>query len=239
MNYYRYKHIFFDLDHTLWDHERNSRETLSELFDTHQLTDFGLTCKQTFWQTFDTINRELWECREKDLLPVAELRNQRNAMLIERCGLASYKTEALSRLEVLNEDYLQQCPAKPHLLPYALDLLESLFGSYRLHILTNGFPEIQGVKLSASGIAQYFDLVVTPEEAGAPKPHATYFAYVLRQLQAKPHQCLMIGDNIDTDVLGALSQGIDCVYLNPADKKHNLPVTKEVSCLSELIVHVA
>jgi putative hydrolase of the HAD superfamily len=120
-------------------------------------------------------------------------------------------------------------------LPFATDLLEQLQPYYKLHILTNGFADIQQIKLQASGISQYFTMVVTPEEAGAPKPSPRYFSYVLDSLKAQPKHCLMIGDNINTDISGALSSGIDAVYINSNNKLHTFDLVADVQCLSELL----
>jgi putative hydrolase of the HAD superfamily len=110
-----------------------------------------------------------------------------------------------------------------------------LKAKYTLHILTNGFLETQHIKMSSSGIEIYFQEIVNSESCGFLKPDKKIFDYTLQKINAHCKDCLMVGDDLDADVIGARNAGIDHIYFNPKKEKHNESVTHEISCLSELL----
>lgn len=227
-----YKLLFFDLDHTLWDYTSNSEETLRELYQKYSLHELGNFCTDTFCKTFDTVNRELWVLNESGKIRRDELRRQRFVRVLEALGargVADAVTQGLDR------DFMAQCPAKPGLLPYAREVLEYFYPRFPLYVLTNGFRDVQDIKLEAAGIMHYFSGVFTAEDAGAAKPDAAFFSHVLKATGSKPADCLMIGDNLKADIIGALSAGIDSVYYNPYKRAYHVPVQQEIHCLSELM----
>jgi putative hydrolase of the HAD superfamily len=223
-----YKHIFFDLDHTLWDFERNSAETLDELFEQHQLARLGMRCSD-FVDTYSHTNHELWALYNRGVISQEELRSTRFPIVFERLGLSRSQVP-----QGIGEDYLLRCPSKPYLLPYAKEVLDYLAPQYQLHIITNGFPETQQIKLQSSNITHYFAHVITSAEAQCKKPEPYIFTFLVEKLRTQAAQCLMIGDNLATDVQGAHNAGIDAVYFNPQKIPHKSEVRYEISCLSQL-----
>ena len=227
-----YKYLFFDLDHTLWDYTANSEETLRELYQKYELGQLGGFCSDTFCKTFDTVNRELWVQNESGKLGRDELRSQRFVRVLSALGANSVDEGVTLGLD---RDFMALCPAKPGLLPYAREVLEYFHRRYSLYVLTNGFRDVQDIKLRAAGIDRYFKGVFTAEDAGAAKPDAAFFKHVLLAVGGKAEDCLMVGDNLKADIIGALSAGIDSVYYNPFKRSYNVPVQQEIHCLSELM----
>jgi YjjG family noncanonical pyrimidine nucleotidase len=224
-----YKVIFFDLDHTLWDYETNSCETLQELFDTYNLSTVGVLDCQTFQQQFKKVNTELWELYDRGLITSEIIRKERFKKI-----LGHFKIENEQLCEKLSVDYLYACPKKAGLIPYALETLEYLSENYAMTVVTNGFEEIQNLKLAAGNLQKYFDHIVTSQRAGAKKPSRQIFEYAMNAHHVKSHEVAMIGDNLITDIGGALNASIDTIYFNPEKIVHDVEVKHEISCLSEL-----
>ena len=226
-----YKYLFFDLDHTLWDFTANSEETLRDLYQSHGLSQLGSFCPDEFCQTFDTVNRQLWSLNEAGELGRDELRRQRFVRVLEALGVSPSEAVTVA----LDQEYMSICPSKPGLLPYAREVLEYFHKRFPMYVLTNGFSDVQDIKLKASDIAHFFDGVYTAEDAGVAKPNVGFFEYVLKDLGARPQDCLMIGDNLKADIIGAASAGIDSIYYNPNRRTYNVPVQGDIQCLSELL----
>jgi len=203
-----YKHLFFDLDHTLWDFDKNSHETLAEMHTHFSMQEIVPLTK--LLDTFLKVNLILWEKHNADIIDQHTLRLTRFPLVFEAMGV-----EMPVSSEELSVMYLDLMPKKPHTLPHAIEVLEYLKPKYPLHIITNGFPEIQDIKLASAGISHYFDLVITSAQAGCRKPSRGMFDYMVRELQTVPTDCLMIGDNWEADVMGARNAGIDQVFFNP------------------------
>lgn len=225
-----YQHIFFDLDHTLWDFERCSSETLEELYESHRISKLGDITASQFVETFRQINRNLWTLYSAGQISQQALRKNRFNLILNALGVENEKVAA-----ELAEDYLRLCPLKPHLLPYAREVLEYLKEKYHLHIITNGFADIQVVKLNSASITSYFKQVITSEKAGCQKPNRKIFEYALKQTNARPIECIMIGDSLDSDIQGAINAEIDHVYFNYEKITHQATPTYEIKCLSELM----
>ena len=129
---------------------------------------------------------------------------------------------------------MHRTSSKPHLFPYSKEILDYLKKKYRVHLITNGFNESQAKKMNSSGLNGYFELIVTSETTGHKKPDPRIFYYALEQLQADASACLMIGDNPNSDILGAQRASIDQVYFNPEGKETPIPATYEIRHLQEL-----
>jgi YjjG family noncanonical pyrimidine nucleotidase len=224
-----YKCVLFDLDHTLWDYETNSRETLEELYGTYNLAARGVTDFESFMTSFRTVNLALWDLYDTGRIDTETLRRERFKQVLEPFGAYS---EAL--LVDLNRDYLAICPQKTNLMPHAHEILAYLHGRYALTIVTNGFDEMQHTKMRAAGLHRYFGHVVTSQTAGCKKPARGIFDYALRSNAAVCHEAIMIGDNLVTDMGGARDAAIDHVFFNPEKNSHQAVVTHEITCLSEL-----
>ncbi|MGF1636723.1 MAG: YjjG family noncanonical pyrimidine nucleotidase [Cyclobacteriaceae bacterium] len=225
----KYKHLFFDLDHTLWDHDKNSEEAIDEIHARFSLDTIHSIPKDAFRKTFSEINTSLWDQFNHGTLHQTQLRASRFRLILDRFGV---RNESLDHQ--LGEAYLNICPTKNYLLPFALDLLNYLKPKYTMHILTNGFIDVQKVKISSAGISPYFQHIITADLEGNRKPNKEIFLHALNISSAKLEESLMIGDNPDTDILGAINVGMDCVYYNPQKRKHNFAITHEISCLSDL-----
>jgi YjjG family noncanonical pyrimidine nucleotidase len=225
----KYQFIFFDLDHTLWDFEQNSSETLSELYKKYELEKLGVAGEDLFKEHFQLVNRELWARNEAGRIDRESLRLTRFQLVCEKLGMLN---EELANQ--MGEDYVSLCPTKTLLLPYALDMLEYLHSKYPLYILTNGFSDVQAVKLKSAGILHFFQGVYTGEEFGVQKPEKAYFHGVMEKIGAQARECIMIGDNLKTDILGAQNAGIDHIYYNPAGRSYFMQVQQEINCLSKL-----
>lgn len=206
----RYAHLFFDLDHTLWDFETNSRQTLRELHATEGLAERGITEAGAFIDAYEEINQGLWQRYENGQLARDVLRVLRFRNTLLRFGV---KDEPLAVR--MGRDYLRLTPKRTALMPGARELLDDLRGIYRIHIITNGFHEVQQEKITSSGLEEHFDLVLSSEMAGARKPDPRIFAAALTRTKATPEQSLMIGDSVPADIKGARAAGWDQAHFAP------------------------
>lgn len=225
-----YKHLFFDLDHTLWDFDRNSAESIAELFDTFQLADLGIPSAAEFSRHFIAINRQLWADYDKNLIEHGYIRKHRFPLVFQSLGV----DESLVHVD-LNTEYLRLLPRKQHLLESARELLDYLKGRYTMHIITNGFAEIQAIKMDSADIAHYFTHVITSENANAKKPDPLVFQYALEISGATVAESIMIGDNYVADILGAKSVGLDTVFYNPNGELVDEKPTYDICHWNELM----
>ncbi|WP_460958431.1 YjjG family noncanonical pyrimidine nucleotidase [Spirosoma litoris] len=205
-----YKHLFFDLDHTLWDFDRNSAECITELFDTFRLSEAGIPSADEFSRHFITINHQLWADYDKNLIEHSYIRKHRFPLVFKALGIDESAIQA-----DLNAEYLKLLPYKSHLLESAREILDYLKGRYTMHIITNGFADIQATKMNSSDIAHYFTHVVTSENANAKKPNPLVFQYAMEISGTTAAESIMIGDNYEADILGAKSVGLDTIFYNP------------------------
>lgn len=224
-----YKHIIFDLDHTLWDYDANAREMLTELYYTYKLDSHGLFSSEMLVSTFFEINFTLWDDYNHGRISKHYIREQRFKLVFDKLKLPLQYYPAN-----FSKDYIFGCPTKTNIMPYSIEVLEYLQERYTLHILTNGFKDVQSTKLSHSKLRPFFNHVVTSESCGAKKPSLRIFEYTLALIKAEQVECLMIGDNLRSDIEGARNASIDQVYFNPLQKSHSEQITYEIKCLSEL-----
>lgn len=225
----QYKHIIFDLDHTLWDFNTNSTETLKELFISYNLASL-LNCDDSqFIDYYLEVNTQLWHLYNQHKVTKDELRTKRFELV-----LAHFHVFDKNIAQKLDRDYIAICPEKTGLIDGTLDILQHLQAKHTLHILTNGFKETQFRKLKACNILQYFDKIVTSECSGHNKPHRKMFSYALNEINASYKECIMIGDNLKTDIQGAKNIGMDHVFFNPHQIRHQFKVLHEVKTLHDL-----
>lgn len=207
----RYEQVFFDLDHTLWDFETNSRETLMDLYVELALKEKGIGSFDEFHRIYQHHNLVFWDRFRKGFIKRDELRWKRmwRTLLDFQIG-----DEALARQ--MSERYLEILPTKRNLFHDTLDILDYLKGrAYPMHLITNGFENTQHAKIRNSGIGGYFTHVVTSEKAGIMKPHEGIFRYAMELSGATPEKSIMIGDTLDADISGAGNVGMDTAYFNP------------------------
>ncbi|MGV3538710.1 MAG: YjjG family noncanonical pyrimidine nucleotidase [Rufibacter sp.] len=224
-----YRHLFFDLDHTLWDFEKNSEETLHHLYDHFNLDQLGDFSRDSFYRKYSFINQRLWDLYHKGKITQQELREKRFVKCLTGLGVAEADVP-----EGLGEAFTTICPTKTAVFPFTHDVLGYLKEKYVLHIITNGFKDVQYIKMKSSGLDTYFSEVITSECINCTKPDKRIFQHALQRAGVTAQESLMIGDSLEADILGAMNAGMDAVFFNPEKKKPRLRPTYVVSCLSEL-----
>lgn len=225
----KYKYLYFDLDRTLWDFEKNMHETMIFLFNTY-LSDKTEADACTFISEFNKIHEMLWEKYRLGQIKKNGLREMRFFLTLKKLGITNKELSVF-----LNTEYLNICPAKTHLFPGTLEVLEYLNEKYALYILTNGFIETQERKLKNSGIDKFFIKIFSSELIGYNKPNKKIFTYAINYLNAKKAECIVIGDDLVTDIKGAKDYGLDQVFFNPFKQVVKIKPTFEISNLKELI----
>ncbi|WP_425393011.1 YjjG family noncanonical pyrimidine nucleotidase [Ekhidna sp.] len=209
------KHIFFDLDHTIWDYDRSAQETLLEIFVNLELATLGLSEKK-FVNTFYEVNNKLWVKYNEGLVDREYIKNERFNDVFRTSGIDATKSKLASAY------FLSHCSLKPYLMSDAMTALNYLSGKYELHIITNGFLDAQNRKLSNSGISKFFNVMVTSECANSRKPSPEIFEYSLKEAGASKSESIMIGDNPRTDIHGAREFGLKTVFYDPSGRKKSL-----------------
>lgn len=225
-----YKHIFFDLDHTLWDFEQSAAQTFALLFEKHHLKLRGIPSLQDFIKKYTIHNTLLWELYRNGELKKEILRSLRFENTLREFGI---NDSVLA--ESIGDDYVYHAPRTVFLIPGALEVLQYLQTKYVLHLITNGFEEVQHIKVREADIGKYFTTITTSEEAGVKKPDKQIFEYALNKAGARVQESLMIGDNLEVDIEGARQAGIDQVYFNPLKTPHALKLSFEIVHLNELL----
>jgi YjjG family noncanonical pyrimidine nucleotidase len=225
----KYKCILFDLDHTLWDYESNCAETINDLFHKYDLKHRGVDSPAHFLKTFNAINTPLWDQYDRGEIHRDVIRFERFNRILLQVGIDDYPMSLQ-----MSADYVAESPRKKNLMPFAIDVLDYLQATYVLYIVTNGFDDIQGMKLASTGIEKYFKDVITSEKAGHKKPAKEIFDYTLRQNGYQTDEAIMIGDNLLTDIAGARNASIDTIFFNANRILHSTKVTHEITSLKEL-----
>ena len=226
---YNYQHLFFDLDHTLWDFERNSHLALEQLFDELELQAQTGSSFSDFIAEYRVQNEKMWKLYREGAIGKNELRSERF-----HCTLKKWEINDRELATEIDRQYLNLAPTLPHLIEGTIELLENLREDYQLHLITNGFIDATHTKITNSGLAPYFRLVMSSEELGVNKPDAAIFIESLKRTGAQRNNSLMIGDSLHSDILGARNCGIDQIYFNPEVEKHDYKVTCEVNHLAEI-----
>jgi YjjG family noncanonical pyrimidine nucleotidase len=209
------KHIFFDLDHTLWDFEKNSALAFEKIF---QELNFNIDSQQ-FMDIYNPINVAYWKLYERNEIDQEALRVNRLKDAFEAIDFEV----TLEEINSISNLFIEYLTSNNHLIDGTIDLLEYLKDKYTLHIITNGFSFVQEVKLQKSNLDKYFVTITNSELAGHKKPHQNIFQYALLLANASKNQSIMIGDSIEADVLGAINFGMKAVYFNPENEtvSHN------------------
>ncbi|MBU2915859.1 MULTISPECIES: YjjG family noncanonical pyrimidine nucleotidase [Reichenbachiella] len=229
-----YKYVFFDLDHTLWDFDANAEAVLRDLYVLHDLAGVGIVSEDSFIRDFFETNAGLWAQYNVGQIDKFYLRNQRFRLIFEAAG-AIMNLVSDEYLKEFNKQFLHNCPRQTRLMDGTIEVLEALHAKYPMHIITNGFEEVQSHKMECSKIAKYFDRVITSEKAGFKKPFAGIFNYAMKWTGANAAESIMIGDNLDADIKGARDYGMDQVFFNPDGNLHSEEVTYEIRNLRELL----
>jgi putative hydrolase of the HAD superfamily len=222
-----YKNVFIDLDRTLWDFETNSAETFIEIF--HKYNIDSLCEFDKFHKTYREINDKLWSDYRSKQITKELLSWHRFYLTNKEFGLDD---ESISKQ--MGEDYINISPTKTKLFPYSVELLEYISSKYNLYLVTNGFKEVQYLKIKNCNIEKYFDKVFTSEEVGCNKPNREYFEFVLENTGSTPKNSIIIGDDIEVDIKGAAQLGIDTLWFNNNNEVHDFKPSYEVKSLKEI-----
>ncbi|PHR74158.1 MAG: noncanonical pyrimidine nucleotidase, YjjG family [Lutibacter sp.] len=200
------KHIFFDLDHTLWDFEVNSAKTFEKIFKDNNIT-INIS---VFLNNYKPINFEYWRLYRNDKISKKKLRYGRLKDTFDKINY-SISDDLIDKL---SDDYIAVLPMFNALFDGTHEVLEYLKPKYQLHIITNGFSEIQSDKMINSKIDNYFDKVITSESVGVKKPNPKIFEHALKVANASKNDSIMIGDSWEADIMGAKNFGIQPIYCN-------------------------
>ncbi len=226
----RYRHLFFDLDHTLWDFDTNSREALQDIYHSLALADAGVYDFDLFHKIYLAHNERLWERYRKGEMKVDELRWKRMSL-----SLLEFKIGDETLAHKMAVEFLEVLPTKQALFPHTIEVLRYLTEKkYLLHLITNGFEKTQHHKMKTAGIDIFFREIITSEGSNSLKPHPEIFEFALMKTGANKKESIMIGDTPDVDILGAREAGIDQVYVNHTGSKEPVDATFTVYSLKEL-----
>lgn len=222
-----YKHIFIDLDRTLWNFEANSIETFKEIYAKHGLESY---CNfKDFHKVYRQINEQLWKDYRENKITKERLSYLRFYETIKTFGLNSDKIA-----HEMSKEYIEISPNKTLLMPNSITFLNYLSQKYTLHIVTNGFKEVQYSKIKNCGIEKYFNLVFTSEEVGCNKPNPAFFEFVLKKAKATSNQSVVIGDDAEVDIKAAIDANMTSIWYNPTTNKSEHTPTYEIKDLLEI-----
>ncbi|RLK06669.1 YjjG family noncanonical pyrimidine nucleotidase [Tenacibaculum discolor] len=204
------KHLFFDLDHTLWDFDRNSKLTFQQIFEEQKIN----IPIHDFLEAYIPVNLRYWKLYREDKVEKSALRYHR---LKETFDSLEYRVSD-NLINLISEDYIRYLPNFNYLFDDAIEVLQYLEKKYHLHIITNGFEEVQNLKLEKSGIHTFFREIITSECVGVKKPNPKVFEFALGKAGAKAHQSVMIGDSYEADVMGAINSGMRAIHFSQENK---------------------
>lgn len=225
-----YKHLFFDLDHTLWDFETNAKDTFFELYNLFALNERGVDDFDLFFSRYSFHNEQLWSRYTKGFIKQEELRWKRIWLT-----LLDFKTADEKLAKEMSVHFLNGLPNRKNLFPYTIEILEYLTQkNYLLHLITNGFESVQHSKLSNSNLTKYFKEIITSEKANSLKPNKEIFEFALQVTKSNIKESIMIGDNIEADIKGAMNAGLHTVFVNHLKADTDVKPTYIIHHLKEL-----
>ncbi len=200
------QHVFFDLDHTLWDFEKNSDLTFQKIFKMNDLS----VDLHSFLEVYRPLNFKFWKLYREEKVTKSELRYGRLKNTFDAIDFPISDT----LIYLIADQYIEHLADFNHLFDGAIEILDYLNQKYTLHIITNGFEEIQTKKMINSKIYHYFEKVITSESVGVKKPNPKVFKHALEIANANIDQAIMIGDSIEADINGALGVGMKAIHCN-------------------------
>lgn len=226
------KHIFFDLDHTIWDFDRNAQETLLELYEVYELKKLGLHSAQTFIDRYTENNHQLWAKYHLGQITKETLRHERFRNTFLELGVQPEYVP-----HQFEDDYVRISPTKTNLFAGAKNVLGYLQKKYQLHIISNGFKETTLTKMELSGLNPYFTQIIISEDVGVNKPSPLIFEHALAKANAQKTESIMIGDSLEADIRGAQDFGLKAIFFNPLHIEKPADVEWQIFHLEELINH--
>lgn len=226
----KYRHIFFDLDHTLWDFDANAKTTLAEIYTIFLLEQRGVKPFELFYTRYLHHNEILWDRYHKGFITADELKWKRQWRT-----LLDFKIGDEQLAKDISAQFLELLPVKQQLFDHAKEILQYLLDKgYQLHLITNGFEKTQWSKLDNSGLSPYFTHVITSEASNSIKPQKEIFDYAMQKAGATLAESIMIGDNPDADIAGAINAGMDCIFVNHINAAISQQPTHTVTHLQQL-----
>lgn len=203
------KHIFFDLDHTLWDFDKNAALAFEII-----LKEYAISIPvENFTAVYNPINQKLWKLYQVNKIDHLELRYSR---LKETFDVLEYAISD-ELIHAISDKFIENLILNNFLIEGTIETLDYLKTKYKLHIITNGFADVQDLKMKNSGLISYFDTITNSESAGHKKPHQNIFEFALTSANATKEESIMIGDSYEADVVGALEFGMKAIYFNEND----------------------
>ncbi|MEP7237831.1 MAG: YjjG family noncanonical pyrimidine nucleotidase [Ferruginibacter sp.] len=226
----QYKHLFFDLDHTLWDFDANAKETLAELYTFFELNSKISIPFNDFYPKYLFHNELLWDRYHKGLITADDLKWKRMWRTMLDFKIAD---EPLAK--EMSGKFLEILPTKKILFPYTFEILNYLKAKdYGLHLITNGFEKTQWSKLNNSGLSGYFTHVITSEGSNSLKPKKEIFDFAMYKAKSSLPESIMIGDNLDADIQGAMNAGMDTIFVNHINAVAGIKPTYTITHLQQL-----
>ncbi|WP_271406542.1 YjjG family noncanonical pyrimidine nucleotidase [Tenacibaculum soleae] len=216
------EHIFFDLDHTLWDFDKNSQLTFQQIFKEQNIQ----LKVVDFLEVYMPINLDYWRLYREDKISKEYLRFNR---LKDSFTAVNYNISD-DLINIISKDYITYLPNHNHLFEGTIEILEYLHKKYKLHIITNGFEEVQNLKLQKSGIIKYFKEIITSESIGVKKPNPKIFEHALKKVNTVAHNSVMVGDSYEADVLGALKSNMLAIHFT-----NNIKQESGILCIDKLM----
>lgn len=226
------KHLFFDLDHTIWDFDKNAQETLHELYTQYNLDELGCSSANQFITLYTENNHSLWREYHLGNITKETLRAERFHRTFLQLGIAPDKVP-----HAFEDDYVRITPTKTNLFAGSERVLAYLQEKYTLHIISNGFKESTLMKMSVSNLNPYFSNVIISEDVGVNKPNKAIFEYALEKAGAAKEESIMIGDSVEADIRGAQDFGMKAIYFNPMNLEKPSDVAWQINHLEELLLH--
>jgi putative hydrolase of the HAD superfamily len=223
------RHLFFDLDRTLWDFEKNSQQALRILY-----SELGLKEKipnfYDFYNKYKNVNTDLWVLYGRGKLSKEQLRTTRFEKTLHKFGIVD---EDLNLK--LNEGYIELSPNQTNIFPHAIETLTDLKNDgFKMHIITNGFKEVQYRKLKNCGFEAFFDIIVCSEEVGKNKPAPEVFHHAMQKANAIPSNSVMIGDDLRVDIVGGANAGMHTILFDPNKKYRKHCSDYQISSLNQI-----
>jgi putative hydrolase of the HAD superfamily len=224
------KDIFFDLDHTLWDFEKNSALTFKFIFNQFN---FSLDI-ENFLIHYTPINHACWKLYRENKISHKELRIQRLVQTFKKIKFDI----SLKQIEEISELYITHLSSFTYLFDGTLDFINGLKNKYKLHIITNGFEEVQNFKVVNSGLKTYFQNIFTAEKIGFKKPHPRIFLTAIESVNTSAYNSIMIGDSLEADIQGALDVGMQAIHFNTHNElEHNqCPIVYSMDELNQIFI---
>lgn len=221
--------IFFDLDHTLWDFQKNSSLTFDFLLKKYCI-DIDL---KDFLKIYIPINFSYWKLYRDEKITKEYLRYNRLKSAFDKLGIKA-EDEIINKM---SDDYVLSLPNNNFLIKDAIFILDYLKDRYKLHVITNGFTEVQNKKIINSKIKKYFHSIIDSESVGVKKPNIKIFNYALKISNSNPVNCVMIGDNLEADILGAINAGFHAIHFNNNNEStHNhCPIINDLKSLTKFL----